>query len=88
VKFLIDNQLPPALANWLISQGHEALHILDVGPAEAKDEKIWEYAAANSLAPITKDEDFSRRAEKQSAEVSVVWVRLRNCRTVATVDGF
>jgi predicted nuclease of predicted toxin-antitoxin system len=76
VKFLIDNQLPPALAKWLISHGHEALHVLDVGLAEAKDEKIWEYAAANSLALITKNEDFSRRAAKQSAEVSVVRVRL------------
>jgi predicted nuclease of predicted toxin-antitoxin system len=88
VKFLIDNQLPPALAKWLISHGHEALHVLDVGLAEAKDEKIRGYAAANSLALITKDEDFSRRAAKQSAEVSVVWVRLGNCRTVALLTVF
>jgi predicted nuclease of predicted toxin-antitoxin system len=72
VKFLIDNQLPPALANWLISHGHEALHVLDVGLADAKDEKIREYAAANSLALITKDEDFSGQLRCQSC--GCAWV--------------
>jgi predicted nuclease of predicted toxin-antitoxin system len=26
VKFLIDMPLPPALAHWLVSQGHDAVH--------------------------------------------------------------
>jgi predicted nuclease of predicted toxin-antitoxin system len=61
VKFLVDNQFPSALAKWLTTKEQEALHILDVGLAEAGDEEIWKYASANSCALITKDEDFSRR---------------------------
>jgi len=31
VKFLVDAQLPPMLADWLRKAGHEALHVQDVG---------------------------------------------------------
>ena len=31
MTFLIDAQLPPALASWLIQQGHTAQHVDDLG---------------------------------------------------------
>ena len=88
MKFLVDNQLPPALARWLVSHEQEALHVLDAGLAEAKDEEIWEYASANSLVLITKDEDFSRPVTSRQDRVCVVWVRLGNCRTSALLAAF
>jgi predicted nuclease of predicted toxin-antitoxin system len=88
VKFLIDNQLPSALAKWLESHGQEALHVLDVGLAEAKDEAIRSYVQANGLVLITKDEDFSRRATGPGTGVAVVWVRLGNCRKAALLSAF
>jgi predicted nuclease of predicted toxin-antitoxin system len=80
VKFLIDNQLPASLANLLVSLGHEALHVLDVGLAAAGDHDIWRYAAENALVIVTKDEDFSRRNVNLDPVPRVVWVRLGNCR--------
>ncbi|WP_397220135.1 DUF5615 family PIN-like protein [Nocardioides sp. AE5] len=37
MRFLIDTQLPPALARLLVSRGHEAEHVVDIGPGEAPD---------------------------------------------------
>jgi len=31
MKFIVDAQLPPALARWLCEQGHQAEHVQDVG---------------------------------------------------------
>jgi predicted nuclease of predicted toxin-antitoxin system len=88
VKFLIDNQLPLALATMLTSKGHRASHVLDLGLEAATDSEIWNYAAANSLVLITKDEDFSYRASQPNASVQVVWVRRGNCRKAALLAAF
>jgi predicted nuclease of predicted toxin-antitoxin system len=88
VKFLVDNQLPSALARWLSAHGQEASHVLDVGLAEAKDAEIWTYASANTCVLVTKDEDFSRPASSPQSGVCVVWVRLGNCRTAALLAAF
>jgi predicted nuclease of predicted toxin-antitoxin system len=88
VKFIVDNQLPASLAKWLISRGHQAVHVLELGLAAAKDEEIWTFAATNATALITKDEDFSRRASQPGATVQVVWVRLGNCRKATLFSAF
>jgi predicted nuclease of predicted toxin-antitoxin system len=44
VKFLIDNQLPRALARPLTDLGHQGVHPLDIGLAQADDRAIWAYA--------------------------------------------
>jgi len=88
VKFLVDNQLPKALAKLLASRGHDSRHVLEVGLDAASDSEIWKYAAANSLALITKDEDFFQRACQPGALVQVVWVRIGNCRKPALLATF
>ena len=45
MRFLVDNQLPVALARFLTSAGSESLHVIDVGLAQASDSEIWRYAA-------------------------------------------
>jgi predicted nuclease of predicted toxin-antitoxin system len=88
VKFLVDNQLPSALTKALVSRGHEALHVLDIGLDAASDSKIWDYATANSLVLITKDQDFPQRALQRGAKVQVLWVRLGNCRKSVLLSVF
>ena len=58
MNLLIDAQLPPALATWLIRQGHIAQHIEDVGLRNADDIEIWNYALTSGATIVTKDEDF------------------------------
>jgi len=61
MRFLVDAQLPPALARWLTAKGHEAAHVGDLGMRAASDAAIWDYALASSSAIVTKDEDFAQR---------------------------
>jgi predicted nuclease of predicted toxin-antitoxin system len=37
MRFIVDAQLPPALARWLVRQGHEAEHVADRLLATAPD---------------------------------------------------
>ena len=44
MTFLVDAQLPPALADWLIKQGHSAEHVYEVDLRDADDIVVWNYA--------------------------------------------
>ena len=76
--FLVDAQLPPALARWLVANGHEAEHVVDLGLASATDNEIWDYAIAQERVILTKDEDFSARRLLAVAGPPVVWIRRGN----------
>jgi Domain of unknown function (DUF5615) len=62
VKFLVDAQLPPALARLLGELGQEAAAGRDVNLREAEDGPIWQYALEHSTVIVTKDEDFPERS--------------------------
>ena len=83
MKFLVDNQLPAALARFLTSRGVECQHVLDVGLADASDAKIRDYASGNDCVVISKDQDFLYLAKGPGAKVRFVWIRFGNCRTKA-----
>ena len=80
MRFVVDAQLPPALARWLAAEGHEAVHVGDVGMQAAKDGAIWAHALATAAVIVTKDEDFARRRAMVDVGPAVVWIRLRNTR--------
>ncbi len=79
MQFLVDAQLPPALARRLEALGHRAEHVADRGLAAAPDEAIWKHAADTGAVIITKDADFAVRRLLQSGP-AVVWLRLGNSR--------
>lgn len=78
MRFLIDAQLPPALARYLVTLGHEANHVVDVGLLTARDHEIWRYAEANDAVLVTKDEDFVTLRALNPLEPAIVWVRIGN----------
>lgn len=49
MRFLVDAQLPPALARWMVEQGHEASHVVDHGLGEASDASIWAAAISSAI---------------------------------------
>jgi len=58
MRFLVDAQLPPALARWIAAQGHVAEHVaIALAPTEP-DAAIVRYAIQNGAVIITKDSDF------------------------------
>jgi predicted nuclease of predicted toxin-antitoxin system len=79
VNFIIDAQLPPALARWISSQAHRATHVFDLGLHSADDPVIWQRAQNEREVIISKDEDFVDRWLLSSQPVSFVWIRKGNC---------
>jgi predicted nuclease of predicted toxin-antitoxin system len=80
VKFLVDNQLPPALARFISENlGVEAVHVTDIGLRNETDSDIWQYASEKGLVVISKDDDFVTLYSKAPA-ARLLWVRLGNCR--------
>lgn len=80
MRFLVDAQLPPALARWLAAQGHDAEHVADRDMEAVSDSVIWDHAAASLAAIVTKDEDFAQRRLLAPVGPAVVWIRLPNTR--------
>jgi len=74
VKFIIDAQLPPALADWLVKLGSDAQHVEELGLREADYAEIRDFAHQLGAAVITKDRDFS----PPGSGIFIVWVRIGN----------
>lgn len=78
MKFLVDAQLPPALALWLTASGNEAVHVAELGLRDASDGAIWARACQDGFVLVTKDEDFARRSAQAAAAPVIVWLRVGN----------
>jgi len=83
VNFLVDAQLPPALARWITTQGHNATHVFDLGFHTAVDPAIWNRAETDQCILITKDEDFVDHWLISDRPVPLVWIRKGNCSNKA-----
>jgi len=88
LKFLVDAQLPPALAQFLRSQGHEASHVAELGLAQADDAAVWSHACRSAAVIITKDDDFKNRVLLSKTSADVVLIRVGNCSNRALVGWF
>ena len=86
MRFLVDQPLPPGLAELLRELGHEAVHADDHPAATDSDLAIWNLAAQNRSVIVTKDEDFRRLLETKPDDVRVLWVRLGNCSNRALFE--
>jgi predicted nuclease of predicted toxin-antitoxin system len=78
VKFLVDANLPPALARWLESEGHAAQHVSDLGMERSTDREIWARARELEACVVTKDEDFILLQALDRAGPAIVWIRVGN----------
>lgn len=88
MRFLIDAQLPPALARWIAAQGHEADHVFDKHLESASDRTIWELAFSTGAVVVTKDEDFAERRARVVGGPQVAWLRCGNLRRPELIDWF
>ena len=86
--FLVDNQLPPALARFIESDlAAAAAHVIDLGLRDASDSELWRYVSQHKMILISKDEDFANMIlNRPSAKLS--WVRIGNCRRTFLLDAF
>jgi predicted nuclease of predicted toxin-antitoxin system len=60
MRFLVDMPLSPQLAHWLRSEGHDAVHALDLSMQKSADIEILRLAVRDERVIITADLDFPR----------------------------
>lgn len=86
MKLLFDQNLSWRLAQALVAQFPESIHVRDAGLASADDAAVWEFARSNDLTIVTKDADFHQRSFVFGSPPRVVWIRRGNCSTDAIID--
>jgi predicted nuclease of predicted toxin-antitoxin system len=79
MRFLVDAQLPPALARWLGEHGCAVTPVRDIGLRESDDGSIRNFAIQGDWVLITKDEDLVDRWLSASEGPPIVWLRIGNC---------
>jgi predicted nuclease of predicted toxin-antitoxin system len=81
LRFLVDAQLPPALARAITDAGHDAVHVCDIEMTSASDHAVRGEAARREAVILTKDEDFVfiGRTRDTTSSPAVVWIRVGNC---------
>src|SRR5437762_2823622 len=79
MRFLVDAQLPPALAQWLGARGFSATPVRELGLRDSDDGSIWHFATNAGWTVLTKDEDFVARCVGDVTAPAVVWLRIGNC---------
>lgn len=72
MRFLVDNALSPIVSELLKAAGHDAIHVRDLGLAEAPDPEIFELAAAERRVIVSADTDFGTLLAIRSASAPSV----------------
>jgi predicted nuclease of predicted toxin-antitoxin system len=81
MRFLLDMNLPPAMTGWLRSEGHDVVHVRDIGLADLPDRDVFARAAADERIVVTFDLDFAEIvALRGAAGPGVALLRLRLAR--------
>ena len=81
MRFLVDANLSPRVAEWLRDKRHDAVHVFEVGLNEAGDHRILEEAASRGQILLTVDLDFGEILARSSRGASVLILRLRSTAT-------
>ena len=80
-ELLFDENLSPLLPDLVADLFPLSRHVRQVGLLGADDSAIWEHAAANDFAIVTKNDDFRQMAVLRGPPPKVVWLTIGNCTT-------
>lgn len=56
-------------------------HVDSLGMGSATDREVWDYAAKNGHAIVSKDADFSDMSVLLGSPPKIVWIQVGNCAT-------
>lgn len=86
MRFILDENLSPAIAPLLAAAGHVCCHVRDVGLADVDDTEIMERAVDEQAIVISQDSDFTNLiAWSQATRPSLVLLRSVNAVTAADI---
>lgn len=76
MRFIIDNALSPRVAEGLRAIGHDAVHVRDLGLADADDDIIFDKAYTDQFIIVSADTDFGTiLARRRQSKPSVILFR-------------
>lgn len=81
MKLLFDQNVSPFLCSALADLFPSSIHVREVGLREATDAVIWDYAAQEGFAIVTKDSDYRQRSFLRGHPPKIIWLRVGNCST-------
>jgi predicted nuclease of predicted toxin-antitoxin system len=79
-RFLIDESLPPQLADALRAEGYDAVHVQDRQLAGVDDDSIYRATSGGGFILVSKDLDFADE-RRFLAGAGLVVVRFRHALT-------
>lgn len=89
MKFLVDAQLPKKLSKFLLEQGFESTHTLDLPDKNlTPDLKIIELSIKNNWIVITKDIDFYNHYLQKSEPYKLIYLTVGNASVGEILDLF
>jgi predicted nuclease of predicted toxin-antitoxin system len=85
VRFLLDENLSPLLAELLAAAGHDTVHVRDLGLLTAADRLVLERARTDRRVLISADTDFGELLAASGAMLpSVILLRRETDRSAST----
>ena len=89
MKFLVDEQLPALLAEWLCSKGHDAIHVSALlMNTRIPDGYICERSLVEKRVVITKDVDFLNTYLIRQQPYKLLYVTTGNLKNRQLLDLF
>ena len=88
MRFLLDQNQSPIVAELLNRMGHDAVHVRDLGLSRASDSEILASAVNESRVVVSGDTDFGELlARTNASSPSVVLFRRQGQRRAAELAG-
>lgn len=82
MKFVIDENLPPALTILFARLGHDAVHVARTGLLGATDARIRQFATDEDRIVVTRDSDYDAPAPP----LKVFKINIGNCSNAALFE--
>ncbi|MEM6631631.1 MAG: DUF5615 family PIN-like protein [Bacteroidota bacterium] len=86
MKWLIDEQLPPQLTDWLIEQGEEAIHSKEL--PYSTDKELSQWAVQQGYIVVSKDIDLLEWHVRLDPSPSLLYLSLQNIKTSDLINLF
>ncbi len=89
MRFVIDENLPPRLASYLVERGHEAIHVADLPTGlSSTDSEIISWAELDGAVVVSKDFDYRSLQMATGKPSRLLNVATGNIRTSDLLDLF